>query len=662
MGHRPRQCWIPPPCIGGNGSFSHVLDEGFAVAALARPPGPARADASQPKPTPHQAIAVPPGYCDHGFGAWVARCRNPGCGGMQCVACGGGVDTGEVGSHPCGCTSPAARQRRLPHSFISLSDQVDLLDARREAREAERKHRRSAEARAPPRSVAIPGWKPVASLAEQHVRFNDRVAEALAAKASKQPKRPYVWPLATKGKSVDQMKRQALGSIERVANSRLLEETMRATRDCDLNKLGSVELQAEASEGGVCSQVDHTPHSTKGRRVLDENGAPVAWPWGEHLAPPSSVTQAPCVSSRRVRARHSLDDLVELGLDHASADRNRGRNHPGVRAWFAFCEDVMGVPAERPMDPHSTPLWEKLEDEWLAMRFAAALVRDRGITPTSAAQYFSAVQGWHAREHGVKLCGGLKLERLPAMLKGLRRVVGEAPRAVRRGVAPKALRDAMDLLLDPRDPVHANMRAALAVALQGLLRSAEYTSPDGRVVKDRTPMRSDLVELTDERMVLMISPCKNMRQLSGKTSPLVIGAGGLYLDAVAEVYNLRRVDPVQSGCEAFTPMFRDPATNKPISYSTLQRWIKDLMVSVGENPDHFSTHSARIGGATALFAAGADETVIRTMGRWSSDIDSSTLRPRMLRTMQGVDEEGWVGAGYRRGSHLRRRRWRARGR
>ena len=34
----------------------------------------------------------------------------------------------------------------------------------------------------------------------------------------------------------------------------------------------------------------------------------------------------------------------------------------------------------------------------------------------------------------------------------------------------------------------------------------------------------------------------------------------------------------------------------------------------------------RIGGATALFAAGANETVIRTMGRWSSDMHRLYVR------------------------------------
>ena len=45
-----------------------------------------------------------------------------------------------------------------------------------------------------------------------------------------------------------------------------------------------------------------------------------------------------------------------------------------------------------------------------------------------------------------------------------------------------------------------------------------------------------------------------------------------------------------------------------------------LMARIGEDPDLFGAQSYRIGGASALFAAGANETVIRTMGRWSSDL------------------------------------------
>ena len=77
----------------------------------------------------------------------------------------------------------------------------------------------------------------------------------------------------------------------------------------------------------------------------------------------------------------------------------------------------MNTPAERPLDPNA-PLWCRLEEEWLVMRFVCHLVQTRGVMPETARNYLSQAQGWHAREFGVKLAGGLKLERLPQMVKG----------------------------------------------------------------------------------------------------------------------------------------------------------------------------------------------------------------------------------------------------
>ena len=318
-----------------------------------------------------------------------------------------------------------------------------------------------------------------------------------------------------------------------------------------------------------------------------------------------------------------LDDLINTALDHASADRQRGRTHTGVKAFKAFCSDVLQVTPHRPLDPLRTSLAEKLEEEWLCMRFVCALVEHRGITPSSAAVYFSAVQGWHAREHGIKLCAGLKLERLPQMLKGLRRIVGEEPRAVRRGISPQMLKKAMDLRLDPKRADHANMRAALATALQGLLRSKEFCGFDK---PELVLQRSDLKELSAERAILMMHPCKNMKHVGGKTYPLVIGGGGAFVDATWELLNLREVDPVAAGREAATPLFRDPTTNSLLTYDAVLRAVKELMAAIDEDPAQFGTHSMRIGGATALFAAGANETVIRTMGRWSSDLHRLYVR------------------------------------
>ena len=121
--------------------------------------------------------------------------------------------------------------------------------------------------------------------------------------------------------------------------------------------------------------------------------------------------------------------------------------------------------------------------------------------------------------------------------------------------------------------------------------------------------------LDGRKAVIMMRPCKNMRHLGGKTVPLVLGAGGEYIDAVAELHNMLRVDPAHG---ANIPLFRSP-NGSPFKYEYVNKLVKLLMRTIGEDEDAFSTHSLRIGGATALFAAGASPTVIRTMGRWSSD-------------------------------------------
>ena len=119
-----------------------------------------------------------------------------------------------------------------------------------------------------------------------------------------------------------------------------------------------------------------------------------------------------------------------------------------------------------------------------------------------------------------------------------------------------------------------------------------------------------------------------MAHLSGKTVPLVIGAGGKYIDAVAELNNLVLVDKVRASDAQNTPLFRNgrialntTEMRRDIQYMYSCIYRYDVQLStVGQDQAQFGLHSLRIGGATAhMFAAGADPIVIRTMGRWSSD-------------------------------------------
>ena len=356
-------------------------------------------------------------------------------------------------------------------------------------------------------------------------------------------------------------------------------------------------------------------------RMFDEQGEPIVWPW-EAIDGMSPVRQA------EMRSPLPIDASIRRAINSAVHRGDGGESSTGVRAWKSFCASLE-ISAHRPLDPNE-PLWVKLEEEWLVMRFVCDLVESRGIRPKTASAYFGAAQSWHLRLNGIKLAAGIKLERLTQMLKGLRRLHGDASRKVRRGLRAKDLRVAMDMLLNPEVPEHANMRAALATAFQGLLRGAEFTSD--RFNPETDLARGDVAALSASRLVLMMRPSKNMNHLKGKTVPLVIGAGGAYIDAVAEVRNMLNVDKSAAGAASTTPLFRG-ADGQALTGERMRLWIQAAMHRLGLQPEQFGLHSLRIGGATALFAAGADPLIIRTMGRWSSDCYRLYVRACFSQTM-----------------------------
>ena len=348
-----------------------------------------------------------------------------------------------------------------------------------------------------------------------------------------------------------------------------------------------------------------------GSQYLDDEGEPFKYSFDASLEPSSH----PLDAERQLELR-GLDKGIEQALEAATRDMKGGATSTGVRAWHAFCRHF-GLAPYRPLDTIAT-LPRKLAEERLVMRFVMWLVESRDILASTAANYVGSVQGWHLRRTGVKLAAGMRLARVAEMVKGLRRLRGDPGRRVRRGVSPDVLRAQMDAMLDPRTVDGANMRAALSLGFQGLLRGAEFTVRGRQWDPARDMSRADVAELSAERAVVMMLPCKNMQHLNGKTVPLVVGGGGLFIDAPAELRNLLTVDPVYGDRATRTPLFRH-ADGSAITEAQVRDMIKRLMQRAGASPAEFGAHSLRIGGATALFKAGASQIDIMTMGRWSSD-------------------------------------------
>ena len=278
----------------------------------------------------------------------------------------------------------------------------------------------------------------------------------------------------------------------------------------------------------------------------------------------------------------------------------------------------------------TSPRWQKLEAESRLMNFVTWLVvcrpSGRPISTRSARKYVSQVVTWMRRVYSADFAGGLDLQNLRDLLKGMRRELGDTPVRRRYGVRTQHLRQAMDLCLPRKCRRRAvrSMRALLAVAFCGLLRGGEAALPDGEEFDPRKHLtRGDIrfFTLPDGRRaaVLVIYQAKNSKQLTYKTVPVYLVGGGTLIDPIAELERMLELDPVAEDMRSVTPLFRDDA-GAAFRRRDVSRAVKSLMESIGLDPGCFGAHSLRIGGATAALAAGVHPSVIRITGRWSSDV------------------------------------------
>ena len=312
----------------------------------------------------------------------------------------------------------------------------------------------------------------------------------------------------------------------------------------------------------------------------------------------------------------AADATVLAGLNAATSDGKGGENSTGVRAYKAFCRKYSRA-VLRPIDPNA-PLWVKLSEEQWSMRFISELIDDRTIAVDTAKGYFGAASKWHLRKSGIGFAAGVSMKRLGEMVKGLKKLRDGPPTQLRHGISPQQLRKGMDIVFPPGPSAeNANIRAMLATMMQGLMRGRE-AGCEHTFDQEIDIARADIATAEKDRFAFFMRPAKNMRHRRGKTVPIVIGGGGNKIDACFEVRRMLELDPTPLGQAASTPMFRKP-DGSAFTTDDIRNLVRQIVAAIGLNPEMFGAHSLRIGGATALFAAGADPIHIRTMGRWSSD-------------------------------------------
>ena len=196
------------------------------------------------------------------------------------------------------------------------------------------------------------------------------------------------------------------------------------------------------------------------------------------------------------------------------------------------------------------------------------------------------------------------------MLRGIRRSQGghlsRAPRSPITLAHLDVIREYLQRSYAPRDALM--LWAALTSAFFGLLRSSEFTAPSASSAIPSTLMYHHISFSSSSRAACLFLPMS-------KTDPF--GSG-------ARVWLYEHQSPCCPVAALVTYYCHHPTRRGPFftfqdgGFLTRSHVASLLTVTFPSQPT-LNTHSFRIGGASALAAAGVPDYIIQSLGRWTSD-------------------------------------------
>jgi hypothetical protein len=292
-----------------------------------------------------------------------------------------------------------------------------------------------------------------------------------------------------------------------------------------------------------------------------------------------------------------------------------------------YCVYGLGVtPVPNPLDVsagHRREVEERLED--FAVWYAVCRPSGRQASHKSIGKYCSSVRAWYRRFYSAELGQGAKGSRIQDILKGYGRVVDQPPPMERVGCAPSDLARGMRVALASEPTLTRLMwRAALTFGMSAMARACEIGLDAGRAeIFDGTQHMTaadvrPVVQAGVRHAAVRMRKRKNLRVLRGKDHTVMIAAGGKHFDAAGCLFEwlaARRA----AGISDESPLFCH-ASGKSITTEEVRCMVRRVMGAAGRDPAVYGGHSLRIGGATAAHAAKIPPSLIRLMGRWSSDI------------------------------------------
>jgi integrase len=325
---------------------------------------------------------------------------------------------------------------------------------------------------------------------------------------------------------------------------------------------------------------------------------------------------------------------AKLLMFKSLAASTRAGYDSGVRRYLAHCKES-GI--ENAFPP--------TEDSLLS--FVARLTlpsgtgkraKPYGLKPATIRGYLTAVKN-RAIELGFPnpISKSLRLERVMRGVKRFYYTQGGSIKPVPKQPITLGLLNHMLRFLPPDSHNNRVLRALLCLGIRGLFRLGELTN--------RLKTKASEAPKAGQWIDPGKGKCEFYLPVS-KTDPFGMGIAIAVFPAPASPTcavsamreMIKNAPEATKGPFLFTLLVSDTNQPRPINRSDVVSAIKALvskMVIDGKtfNPDHYSGHSLRRGGATSLAHAGCPDSIIQMLGRWESDcyrryIESS---PQLLR-------------------------------
>ncbi len=206
------------------------------------------------------------------------------------------------------------------------------------------------------------------------------------------------------------------------------------------------------------------------------------------------------------------------------------------------------------------------------------------------------------------------LEYLLKGIKSFQAKQGLTPRRSRLPITPGILRKLREVWeQQPHNPDHIMLWAACTTCFFGFLRSGEITTPPNQFDPGAHLAFGDVTLDSPSNPTLAQVNIK-----ASKTDPFREGIS-IYLGRTGN-----KLCPVSALAAYLASRGGEPgpffkfANNRPLSRELLVKHLRGALTSAGIDPKKYSGHSFRSGAASTAAAAGLEDSVIKTLGRWQS--------------------------------------------